>query len=268
MAPVYLTTTSSCQPDAWYAVKLLVMIQTGWQLPICPCYHLNHHDPDPTSFNIINFNKTHFASNIICESIPSWNGCLTFISHYDIQKISKYYLHQCWDIIKLTTSFPYSCSIVTALWTLTNCGLVTPYAIWWHRSWPSWAQVLACCLMVPSHYLNQCWCTIKGGLWFLPASNYTRSAHEIYPLQVFKITLLKATATSPRGQWVKWSQNHEPRKPMQAALPFLQWTSINVQADITSWSESHHVLSSDSERTVPQIRSQWSHIPMTALTLR
>ena len=29
-------------------------------------------------------------------------------------------------------------------------------AIWWHRSGSTLAQVMACCLMAPSHYLNQC----------------------------------------------------------------------------------------------------------------
>ena len=28
--------------------------------------------------------------------------------------------------------------------------------IWWHRSGSTFAQVMACCLAAPSHYLNQC----------------------------------------------------------------------------------------------------------------
>ena len=39
---------------------------------------------------------------------------------------------------------------------LTLCGLVTPY-IGWHRSRSILAQVMAWCLMAPSHYLNQYW---------------------------------------------------------------------------------------------------------------
>ena len=31
--------------------------------------------------------------------------------------------------------------------------------IWWHRSGLALAQVMACCLIAPSHYLNQCWLT-------------------------------------------------------------------------------------------------------------
>ena len=34
-------------------------------------------------------------------------------------------------------------------------------AIWRHRSGPTLAQVMACCLTAPSHYLNQCWLIIS-----------------------------------------------------------------------------------------------------------
>ena len=38
-------------------------------------------------------------------------------------------------------------------WTLTYCGLVTPYHLWRHRSVSTLAQVMGCCLLAPSHYL-------------------------------------------------------------------------------------------------------------------
>ena len=34
-------------------------------------------------------------------------------------------------------------------------------AIWRHRSVSTLAQVMACCLTAPSHYLNQCWLIIS-----------------------------------------------------------------------------------------------------------
>ena len=37
--------------------------------------------------------------------------------------------------------------------------------IWWHRSGSALAQLMACCLTEPRHYLNQCWLVIIGGLW-------------------------------------------------------------------------------------------------------
>ena len=38
-------------------------------------------------------------------------------------------------------------------------------AIWCHRSWPTLVQVMVCCLMPPSHYLNHCWPIISEVLW-------------------------------------------------------------------------------------------------------
>ena len=43
--------------------------------------------------------------------------------------------------------------------------------IWWHKSESILAQVMACCLMAPSHYLNQCWF-----LKFHLKGNFTTSA--------------------------------------------------------------------------------------------
>ena len=37
--------------------------------------------------------------------------------------------------------------------------------IWRGRSWSTMVQVMACCLMAPSHYLNQCWLIISKVLW-------------------------------------------------------------------------------------------------------
>ena len=38
-------------------------------------------------------------------------------------------------------------------------------AIWRQRSGSTLAQVMACCLMAPSHYLNQCWLIISKFQW-------------------------------------------------------------------------------------------------------
>ena len=68
------------------------------------------------------------------------------------------------------------CSHSHSLWIsnscLTHCGLVTPYG---DRSGSTLAQVMAYCLMAPSHYLNQCWliiincelATVAGNFIFL-----------------------------------------------------------------------------------------------------
>ena len=43
----------------------------------------------------------------------------------------------------------------------THCGLLMPYG-WRRRSGSTLAQVMVCCLMAPSHYLNQWWLLMCG----------------------------------------------------------------------------------------------------------
>ena len=46
---------------------------------------------------------------------------------------------------------------VSMCWLVTFNSLRPSDAIWRHRSGSTLAQVMACCLTAPSHYLNQCW---------------------------------------------------------------------------------------------------------------
>ena len=46
---------------------------------------------------------------------------------------------------------------------------------------------MACCLMTPNHYLNQCWLTIKGVLWHSPESNFIGIAQDINLKNEFEI---------------------------------------------------------------------------------
>ena len=73
-------------------------------------------------------------------------------------------------------------------------------AIWRHRSGSTLAQVMACCLTAPSHYLNQCWPLISEVLWCSPESNFTMSAQATI-LHNENYTFI-ISVTSPRGQWV------------------------------------------------------------------
>ena len=45
---------------------------------------------------------------------------------------------------------------------------------WWHpRGGSTMAQIIACCLTAPSHYMRQWWLTIKGVLWQSPGNKST-----------------------------------------------------------------------------------------------
>ena len=46
--------------------------------------------------------------------------------------------------------------------------------IWRHRTGSTLAQIMACCLTAPSHYLNQCWLIISKSHWHLGDRHFTK----------------------------------------------------------------------------------------------
>ena len=83
----------------------------------------------------------------------------------------------------------------------THCGLVAPpYGDKWSGS--KLAQVMAWCLMAPSHYQNQCWLIIRDILWHSPENNFIMSAQANILWNDFKYCSFNITASSSRGQWV------------------------------------------------------------------
>ena len=59
------------------------------------------------------------------------------------------------DGMVLTPNLAQSRNILSpASEQLNHCGLVSSDAIWQQRSGSTLAQVMACCLMAPSHYLS------------------------------------------------------------------------------------------------------------------
>ena len=65
------------------------------------------------------------------------------------------------------------------------------------------AQVMACCLTAPSHYLNQCWLIISAVLWRSPESNFTASVPAIILYMSLKIILLKLLPHLPGANELK-----------------------------------------------------------------
>ena len=91
-------------------------------------------------------------------------------------------------------------------------------AIWRHRTCSTLAQVMACCLTAPSHYLNQCWLIISKVQWHSSGSHFTRDTLDINHWNQFENYLSKLLFNSPRGQWVKPSAN----------ISFIWWTQIGM----------------------------------------
>ena len=76
-------------------------------------------------------------------------------------------------------------------------------AIWRLRSWSTLVQVMACCLMAPGHYLNQCWLIISEVLRHSSEDTIIRRFEDTNQLSRIEDDIFKITFRSPRGQWVK-----------------------------------------------------------------
>ena len=88
--------------------------------------------------------------------------------------------------------------------------IVTDYAqCRWASCWPfepcyqgNSTLVMECCLMSPSHYLNQCWLAINEAHWYIALGNITESVLHSTHYKMFENYVFENTTTSPRGQWV------------------------------------------------------------------
>ena len=70
-------------------------------------------------------------------------------------------------------------------------------AIWRHKSRSTLAQVMACCLTAPSHYLNQCWLIFSKVQWHSVEGNLTRDSSPSITKISLKITCLKFYSNLP-----------------------------------------------------------------------
>ena len=96
-----------------------------------------------------------------------------------------------WNLISAWKDSDVSQHIIVLLYQ-PNLILLWPCnAIWWHTSGSTLDQVMACCLMAPSHYLNQCWHISKGVLWYSPENNFSENTPDINSANRFEIKILK-----------------------------------------------------------------------------
>ena len=85
--------------------------------------------------------------------------------------------------------------------------------IWQQRSLSTLAQVMACCLTAPSHYLNQCWLTISKVPWQSPDDISMRSTADTCQRNKTENWIFNITS---KGQWVKSFQH----------LPGANWLKV------------------------------------------
>ena len=95
------------------------------------------------------------------------------------------------------------------LWHVQHCVVIQSLnslwpsdAMWQHICGSTLAQVMACCLRAPSHYLNQCSLSISE-VSHSHESNFTVSYQGNILYNKFENYTFRVTALSPRYQWVK-----------------------------------------------------------------
>ena len=84
---------------------------------------------------------------------------------------------------------------------------------------------MACCLTAPSHYLNQCW--LWSPVTFIFGQFHKRCLNHQSLKSVWK--LHKISFKFPRGQWLKWQQQHD-----------LQRSWAVDRAAVAAWQDSGH----------------------------
>ena len=101
-------------------------------------------------------------------------------------------------LLKFSNTFfqksQYDLMLIIPLFMFKRSLLVNPLgtcdAIWRHRSWSTLAQIMACCLMAPSHYMSQCWLIISHVLTQSPQGNFTKKcARCLYMACLWKVLL-------------------------------------------------------------------------------
>ena len=111
---------------------------------------------------------------------------------------SSHYMNQCWIIISVTHWHSADGNVSETILDIAHYRMFENYifqntatssgqwinslwpsdAIWWQRSGSTLAQVMACCLTAPSHYLNQSWLIISKVLRSCK-DNFTRDTSAI-----------------------------------------------------------------------------------------
>ena len=125
-------------------------------------------------------------------------------------------------------------------------------AIWRQWSWTTLAQVMACSLTAPSHYLNQCWLIIRGVLWHSSENSFAGIDQGIDSGYEFEKDILKNIFKSPRGQWVNMaitlscSPQTEILNTLRTSVQFINLRKYieNVMLDLCSLNGTPNLVKS------------------------
>ena len=117
---------------------------------------------------------------------------------------------------------------------------------WQHWTGSTLTQVLACCLMAPSHYLNQCWLIISKVKWQSPEGNFTRDTVGT-PYNTAPYITGSNIARLGHGSQNSWSKLWIPVVKSAPVRVIFAWKSvpkkrIHGSSDIylgTQWKQRH-----------------------------
>ena len=120
-----------------------------------------------------------FVANAFPKDFSSFDKCVSFGKWQPVIR-EQFIDHIYMDRPKLTwTTEPSTMATQDFRQHCLFNSLWPSYVVWWHRTESTLAQVMACCLMAPSHYLNQYWLIISKSQWQSPDSNFTRNTSAI-----------------------------------------------------------------------------------------
>ena len=91
---------------------------------------------------------------------------------------------------------------------------------------------MACCLMAPSHYLNQCWLIMSKVQRHSSEGNFTIDTSAINHWIYLENYLSKISFKSPRGQWV--NRSNDPSQTTYITKISYQLASLRQYLSITS----------------------------------
>ena len=103
--------------------------------------------------------------------------------------------YHAYNPVNCTAPYIPACMAVNSSWPSD--------AIWRQGSRLTLVQAMACCLMAPSHCLNQCWLTITEVQWCSSEGNYACDVTAICHWNELENYFSKILSKFPRGQWVK-----------------------------------------------------------------
>ena len=103
-------------------------------------------------------------------------------------------------------------------------------ATWRRGTRSTLAQVMACCLTAPSHYLNQCWLMIREVPWHSSGCIIIRRSEETNQWNKIESCSFKMASRSPRGQWVN-SMGTRTLRSLIATWLLWNFTAVTVNAN-------------------------------------